>query len=337
MRQSLLETSAATAKSSPFHSVRPSFRMRLLAASSPAACAILIVSSGFFVIQRSGNPVDRTSQHNDALRHRAGSGRPTEEGKHPLYNPSVLIAEIKGKAVPELEGVEDLITSSVFGHLRLVPPSGFWADFFTRAKTVEAKSLTESLTEHSIALSAYQRLDMRFWGNFDTYGEPDLLLCFSGGDQEPLLVLIEVKLNSGKSSVGEKDQLAKYMGLIDDSSHFAVWPSEPHLRMLVYLTRAFASNDLCESAQQCSQADARSRMFGMEWNDVLEVSAAHSKDNFLLGEVRDFLKRRGLERFAGFSPVLLPELPLGAFYGSTYFGDNTMISGSILRGGFYEQ
>lgn len=40
----------------------------------------------------------------------------------------------------------------------------------------------------------YERLDVHFWPRHARYGEPDLLLCFSGGGQAPLAVLLEVKL-----------------------------------------------------------------------------------------------------------------------------------------------
>lgn len=148
----------------------------------------------------------------------------------------MLVAEIRGKTVPELEGIEDLITSSVFGHLRLVPPSAFWTDMFSRAKTVEGQSqtLTGNLQDKGFFVDQYERLDVIFWPNFDIYGEPDLLLTFSGGPQEPLLVLIEVKLNAGKSSRGEQDQLARYLRLLDDADCVPVLPSRPELRVLIF-------------------------------------------------------------------------------------------------------
>ena len=249
----------------------------------------------------------------------------------------MLIAEIRGKAVPELEGIEDLITSSVFGHLRLVPPSAFWSDLFRRAKTVENQShtLTDSLRDQGVHLELYERVDVRFWPNFEGYGEPDLLLTFSGGGQEALLVLIEVKLNAGKSSKGERDQLARYLRLIDDPECIPGLPSRSQLRVLIFLTRAFASDDLLESVVHSSQHDAIARMFGIEWNDLLEVAALHSREHFLLREVRDFLARRGLANFSGFNSKVLTELPTGTFYGREYFRDTGLLDG-VLQGNFYE-
>ena len=54
----------------------------------------------------------------------------------------MLLAEIHGKPCPEVEGIEDLITSAVFGHLRQVAPPLFWKDLFRRARTVAPNAQT---------------------------------------------------------------------------------------------------------------------------------------------------------------------------------------------------
>ena len=37
----------------------------------------------------------------------------------------MLVAEIKGKAIREAEGSEDMLTDAIFSHLRYIPPSIF--------------------------------------------------------------------------------------------------------------------------------------------------------------------------------------------------------------------
>ena len=46
----------------------------------------------------------------------------------------MLLAEIHGHGIGEVERNEDYLTSAVFGHLRYVPPGIFWEEFFLRAK-----------------------------------------------------------------------------------------------------------------------------------------------------------------------------------------------------------
>ena len=77
-------------------------------------------------------------------------------------------------------------------------------------------------------------------------------------------------------------------------------------------------------------------MFGLEWNDVLEVSAQHGGRNILLAEVGVFLARRGLANFSGFSTQVLADLPTGAFYSPDYFRDTGLLD-EVLQGSFYQQ
>ena len=75
---------------------------------------------------------------------------------------SMLIAEIHGKRIPEVEGQEDWLTSAVFGHLRQISPGGFWFDLFSKAVTVgEPKaSLSSILASSGVTLAAYDRLNV---------------------------------------------------------------------------------------------------------------------------------------------------------------------------------
>jgi hypothetical protein len=132
----------------------------------------------------------------------------------------MLLAEIRGHASEDVENKEDYLTSAVFGHLRYLPPKVFWQDLFSRASTLpssgEATSLDQMAFRRGQSISNYSHLQIHFWPFHPIYGEPDILLTFTGDNLEPLVVIIEVKLWSEKSSEGEKDQLAKYLALLDD-------------------------------------------------------------------------------------------------------------------------
>ena len=132
----------------------------------------------------------------------------------------MLIAEIRGHASLDVEQNEDYLTSAVFGHLRYLPPMVFWQELFSRAWSFPssggATSLVQTFFKNGPSLSNYSHLEIHFWPFHPTYGEPDMLLTFTGDKLEPLVIIIEVKLWSEKSSEGEKDQLAKYLALLDD-------------------------------------------------------------------------------------------------------------------------
>src|SRR5258708_17410599 len=237
----------------------------------------------------------------------------------------MLIAEIHGKRFPEAEGQEDWLTSAVFGHLRHIAPGAFWADLFDRAHTVGARvSLHSRIGATGIRLIEYAKLEIHFWKSFSIYGEPDLVLCFSGGQQPPLLIVVEVKLDSGKSGAGENDQLKRYLELLDDPIALRDFPAtERHLRHLVYLTRTFSKLEIEESVRLSQVAgieDPASRIFGLQWQDVLESAAGDPGHNILLDEVAQFLKIRDFEAFRGFrNPPVVMESISGAFYGTGYF------------------
>ncbi len=207
----------------------------------------------------------------------------------------MLLAEINGEGCPEIEGIEDLITSAVFGHLRLVSPQMFWGDLFRRARTAyeSEKSLDTVLTSKGIEMSAYHAIKAQFWRNYTGYGEPDLLLRFSEPNVPAFVLLIEVKLNSGKSSFGEDDQLAKYLRLLQDDACQSIGPSRPDLRFLIYLTRSYQAAELQESLLAAGESAFQERAFGLEWNDILYAAYDNQTANPLLGEVAAFLKRRG--------------------------------------------
>jgi hypothetical protein len=234
----------------------------------------------------------------------------------------MLLAEIHGKRFPDAEGQEDWLTSSVFGHLRLLPPALFWPQLLERASnaSAESASLSRILRHKGIQVEKFTSIEALFWRNCPPYGEPDVILRFTGPDVLPLIVLIEVKLNSEKSSKGEKDQLAKYLALLDDQSVLPKWSCERDFRCIIYLTRIFEEAELEDSLAVSSSRDARTRLFGLEWRDVLEVAAVNSGSSFLLAELADFLRARGFEAFRGFRHTAAQDnWPTRGFYHNGYF------------------
>lgn len=252
----------------------------------------------------------------------------------------MLLAELHGKRFPDAEGQEDWLTSAIFGNLRHVPPSLFWKELFDRALNthIPSTSLTSALDRLGVSFASFTEFRTVFWKNCWNYGEPDLILRFTGPNVPPLIVLIEVKLNSTKSGTGDNDQLARYLALLDDHTALPEWRCAEDHRFIVYLTRAYARQEIEESISASRKPHADIRIFGLEWRDVLETAAQNSQSNPLLAEVAGFLKGRGFEAFRGFRHSPIPtSWPKGTFYGSDYF---TYKAGSLsgnLNGRFYEQ
>jgi hypothetical protein len=233
----------------------------------------------------------------------------------------MLLAEIHGKSYRGIEDLEDLLTSAVFGHLRLVQPPGFWSALLGRARTVDepSRTLAQILSSVGIDAAKFSEVQVRFWGYFPGYGEPDLLVHLFGNNVASITILIEVKLHAGKSGIGEFDQLARYLALLNDPACLLGWPCDFDKRFLVYLTKNFSANELHASIAESKTLNAESRMFGLEWNDIAEIASEQRQCNKLLGEVADFLRRRGFERFHGFSFAPTPHTFAGHFYQRRYF------------------
>jgi hypothetical protein len=231
----------------------------------------------------------------------------------------MLIAEIHGKIVPEAQTSEDYLTSAVFGHLRYVPPFVFWEQLFQFAKGLpRADGIQHSLSEVVLEqigrrMSEYASLEIHFWPKHPDYGEPDMLLCFSGPGLLPLVILIEAKYEAEKSGTGEKDQLYGYLKILDDLDPLNLaLPNHP-VTALVYLTPRESIGEVMDTAL-CADEAERSRLYRLQWQDIIlaaneSMGTAEVRSRKVLGEIVSFLHRRQLEYFDGFRRLILSELP----------------------------
>lgn len=238
----------------------------------------------------------------------------------------MLLAEIHGKYDIAVRDHEDYLTSTVFGHLRYVVPGPFWRDFLSRAKTVPIDGAEKSLVavvggEHD--LGRYETLDVHFWPKVPGLGEPEMALCFSGGGQQPLVVLVEVKLWSFKSGHGEYDQLMRYVRIADAIDRLQPPVPRDAAVVVLYLTPREALSEVQESLIAVGDTEQnRRRLFRLQWQDMIEAidSVLLSESQFhqrILVDVRDFLRVRQLEYFRGFRT--LPDAfqlseGIGSFY-----------------------
>ena len=224
----------------------------------------------------------------------------------------MLIAEIHGKVIKEARDREDYLTSAVFGHLRYIPPGVFWSELFEHALGMEeGLTLTNSLRTNHIALARYSRLATHFWPKHPKFGDPDLILQFSGEEVPSLFVLIEVKLWAGMSGSGKSGQVPRYMRLLDDLGALGFKVEKNDIKVLVYLTPRDSSKELEESLQAITEPEnARDHMFRLQWQDILAtarhvanpyaVSIATDATATILDDVAKFLDHRNLAYFSGF-------------------------------------
>ena len=229
----------------------------------------------------------------------------------------MIEAELRGKVPSDLQDVEDLLSSAVFGLLQYVPPSIFWPEVLTQAVSCKGKPFVERCKELGARIPEFERLDVHFWHVHQEFGEPDLLLVFSGGDQSPLCFIIEAKLWANKSGRGEQDQLNRYLAALKDPEWLGKitgFRGPMALPGLIYLTSRAAWLELSDSIEHApNYLVAEASLFLLQWQDILEVAhqvfpQADQPQRTMLSRVADFLEHRGLDYFRGFSHI-----PLGYF------------------------
>jgi hypothetical protein len=245
----------------------------------------------------------------------------------------LLLAEIHGKSLEAARDNEDYLTSAVFGHLRYVPPGPFWDDLFRRAKGLSGTDGCErslGLLLAATPFAGYSDLTVHFWSKHGAHGEPDLILVFNG--PAPLVVLVEAKLWSEKSGTGERDQLVRYLRILEGLNAIDVHVPAQASRYLVYLTPRDSQRELDDSATHLDNPIRdRPRLFRLQWQDVLEAAEAtspHSPEpaRTILADTACFLRALGLVHFRGMS--CLDKLPaLGNGFGAFYTAAPTGFQG----------
>ena len=220
----------------------------------------------------------------------------------------MLIAEIHGKYVLEARSFEDYLTSSVFGHLRYIKPGPFWDALFQMAVSQPIESGVITVSERiqrktGHPLSSFATLQIIFWPEHKE-GIPDLILYFSGSHAQSVVILIEAKLTATKSSIGEHDQLAKYLRILDSLGSLRPLLPTDALALAVYLTATDSRAEIIESLERYGNtARTRQRLFHLQWQDVIRAidltTPACDLDAQILGDVRRFLLKRDLEYFSG--------------------------------------
>lgn len=220
----------------------------------------------------------------------------------------MLLAEIHRKLIEGAQNNEDALTSCVFGHLRYIPPAVFWEKFFAYAITASVgnpKSLVEVLNNRNIRIQDYSQLRVYFWPTHPKFGEPDLALVFSGQTMRPTTIFIEAKLWAEKSGREENDQLTRYLKAVRDLSPFHPPLPTCNSVALVYLTPRESFSEIVETTSLYGD-EANELLFRVQWQDVILAAeeSLHDCDSLsgmILSDITQFLRRRELEYFKGFS------------------------------------
>lgn len=212
----------------------------------------------------------------------------------------MIYAEIK-KKIPEVKNREDILTSNVFGMLKLLPDN-ILIKIINNAVNVRGERL--SINEN-------QKVTMDFWKRCE-YGEPDIFL-----KGETFIGIIEAKYYSEKSGSAyieeetnqvkneEFDQLAKYWKIIDASMKKE--------KFIIYLT-----NDSCIPIKDINTSEQASghkaRIYWLNWTNahyelikLKDMQELNITDRKIIDLLEEYFKYKCFTHFMEWS--FLAEVP----------------------------
>jgi len=194
----------------------------------------------------------------------------------------MLQAMLHGKLTREEEGMEDLLTSNVFGLMKYLPPEAALFPFLSLAKDPFSEN-----TLHDWLKDAVQVKEWYFWRWLHAPGcipcEPDVEILILNRDNTTTRLLIEAKYHSGKSSSsleGESrpnDQLAREF----DNLRTLCEQEQISRYGIIYLTADFSCpiEDLHDSMQEYKKKrNFEPHFYWLSWRklpDILESDEVH--------------------------------------------------------------
>lgn len=227
----------------------------------------------------------------------------------------MLQALLHGKLSRQQENLEDILTSNVFGLLRYVSAIDGLFPLLSQSEDVDGSRPLSRLTddEHGLSVSAS---DINFWPSFNEPNcrpcEPDVVIRVQNTQGSDLLILVEAKHLSGKSSEATEgsqppdDQLAKeWDNLVSISSRVN---AEPHL---IFLTSniGIPKNEILISIKEYQgkrpNDPKNPSILSLSWRHIYEVFR-HS-DEEILKDLCLLMKRLGLVYYYGLGKLSLPQ------------------------------
>lgn len=207
----------------------------------------------------------------------------------------MLYAQLGGKLRWEQENLEDLLTSNVFGAFKHVSVSLGLVPFLRRAEGAHARELIDAVADEITDVS------YEFWPRLASC-EPDVLIRLSPAGGPRLLVLVEAKFRSGKSSEASaadrpiSDQLAREWESLVQRAQV-----EQRRPFLVYVTADYVSpaGDIARSqAELRAKHGAEGKIVWLSWRVLREI--ARPAGSPLLDDlVRLLVQRYSLSSFDG--------------------------------------
>jgi hypothetical protein len=215
----------------------------------------------------------------------------------------MLQAQLRGKLTRREEDLEDLLTSNVFGSIKYIPyEDGLLPLLYS--------CINDNGDAPIHALQPISLVDYEFWPWLQEANcegcEPDVLITIQFINGQKMLILVEAKYLSDKSSEANeaeapKDQLAREWDNLTSLAH-----RKKATQILLYVTAdiGYPKKSIKDSCQEYMQKRKKDmRVFWISWRKLPNLFANKRED--ILSDLVEVLKRQGLTFFQG-----IPKLDL---------------------------
>ena len=201
--------------------------------------------------------------------------------------------------------MEDILTSNVFGLLRYVRPQEGIMKYLSLAEDEDRKRPLESLSFLSeVPQDSIEYEFWPWWEESDCIGcEPDVVISLKIPDKKDLLVLIEAKYLSGKSSEADESYDTPTDQLAREWDNLSVKANKlDDCPVLIYLTAHYAYpvqdiNDAISEFRKKRPNGAKPVIYWLSWRHLTTV--CESSHHPILNDIKLLLDRLGLTFFDG--------------------------------------
>lgn len=230
----------------------------------------------------------------------------------------MFMAQLRGKLSREQENMEDILTSNVFGAFKYLPPEKALLPFLSKAMTPKGDNPLASLPSNGL------KVGYTFWpwlSESDCKGcEPDVLIRMSWPDGKKMVVLIEAKYHSGKSSSEDEEEGSDTVRTVEKGKPpidqlAREWDNLKRIAerdrvdpVLIYLTAhfGFPSEEIQASQKALTNIGyPEANIFWLTWRHL--PSLIEKQESDMLKDLADVLRRLNLTFFEGKFPVVAAE------------------------------
>lgn len=230
-----------------------------------------------------------------------------------------MIAELHGKISSRgsnlSDRLEDKLTGDVFGALRYIP---FHLGMAQILRAVRIAALTECVDETKLDFWGDR---IRFWPKHEE-GEMDAFL-----ELDNAAISIEVKYMSGLSSddevensglASEEEREESCNQLARESRIVRQWCPPNKKPFLVFVADESECAAICNNVKSRSILQQGVELGYVSWQEILsqlcQIEASEPYHQLVLDDITSLLKRKGFERFEGFSAADNLQVSLKEFF-----------------------